>query len=126
VDLDDKPTYKALSYVWGAPIDLRKILVNGYDFYIRQNLFDFLQWFILEQDYCNIPIWIDQLCINQGALEERNRQVGMMANIYSMADEALIWLGLDLNRGMAFRAVEKVSDFHTSLVNLAQDLCGPL
>jgi hypothetical protein len=38
-----------------------------------------------------------------------------MENIYSMAKETLIWLGLDPNHGMAFRAVEKVSAFHESL-----------
>ncbi|ETS78119.1 hypothetical protein PFICI_10181 [Pestalotiopsis fici W106-1] len=41
------------------------------------------------------PIWIDALCINQGLIEERNHQVGMMNKIYSSAFFVWIWLGED-------------------------------
>jgi hypothetical protein len=38
---------------------------------------------------------VDSICINQRDIPERNRQVRVMANIYSEASEVLIWLGLE-------------------------------
>lgn len=42
-------------------------------------------------------LWIDQICIDQDnnpeKLEEKTAQVGMMAEVYSAADNVLIWLG---------------------------------
>ncbi len=37
--------------------------------------------------------WIDQLCIDQRNIPERNKQVAMMDEIYSRAKETLIWVG---------------------------------
>ena len=37
----------------------------------------------------------DVVCINQEDLEERNAQVRQMAQIFSRAQEVVIWLGLD-------------------------------
>ncbi|KAK3385795.1 heterokaryon incompatibility protein-domain-containing protein [Podospora didyma] len=39
------------------------------------------------------PIFIDQICINQGDVDERNRQVGLMGRIYGGCAEVLGWLG---------------------------------
>ena len=36
---------------------------------------------------------MDQICVNQGDLDERSRQVQLMRDIYSGADRTLIWLG---------------------------------
>ena len=38
-------------------------------------------------------VWIDQLCINQSDIEERNTQVALMADIYRNAHRTVIWLG---------------------------------
>jgi hypothetical protein len=39
--------------------------------------------------------WIDQLCIDQSNIDERNQQVSMMASVYSSAYSGLvIWLGV--------------------------------
>jgi hypothetical protein len=37
-------------------------------------------------------IWIDQVCIQQEIVEERNHQVSMMAKIYRNAEEVITWL----------------------------------
>jgi hypothetical protein len=36
-------------------------------------------------------IWVDAVCINQEDIEERNRVVGRMKDIYEGADEILAW-----------------------------------
>lgn len=36
-------------------------------------------------------LWIDSLCINQQDMQERNRQVARMADIYKFAENVMIW-----------------------------------
>jgi hypothetical protein len=38
-------------------------------------------------------LWIDSICIDQSSTEERNHQVALMGDVYSMASEVIIWLG---------------------------------
>jgi Heterokaryon incompatibility protein (HET) len=38
-------------------------------------------------------LWIDAICINQQDLEERGRQVRLMAKIYSRARRVILWVG---------------------------------
>jgi|SRR6266498_3420146 len=38
-------------------------------------------------------LWVDAPCIDQSNLDERSQQVYIMGDIYSHANEVLIWLG---------------------------------
>lgn len=38
-------------------------------------------------------IWVDMLCINQGDVNERSGQVGIMKSVYATADSVIVWLG---------------------------------
>jgi hypothetical protein len=49
--------------------------------------------------------WVDQICIDQSVLEERNHQVQMMARIFNQAKEVVVWLGASNEAGFV-RAVE--------------------
>ncbi|EXA46594.1 hypothetical protein FOQG_10985 [Fusarium oxysporum f. sp. raphani 54005] len=89
--------YHALSYTWGAPEGDGKptdsdscILVNGDRFYVQPNLFGALNRFE-EFDWY---LWIDAICIDQTSQREREIQVGIMNEIYSMAARVDIWLGV--------------------------------
>lgn len=104
-DLESSPRYKALSYAWGTSDRQQRILLNGRNILIRRNLYDFLKVFRQRRD--RGLIWIDQLCIDQFSVKEKNHQVGMMEQIYNYASETLIWLGLDPNSGLAFAAVHR-------------------
>ena len=88
--LDSLPPYRALSYMWGPDQPLTIINVEGCAFQIRQNLYAFLE--LYKRRHLSEYIWIDQLCINQHDLMERNSQVQLMGEIYSKAQEVLIWL----------------------------------
>lgn len=105
-DLDTMPRYIALSYVWGEDQGLRTIFVNSYEYQIRPGLFEFLQLFKTWDD-CR-PIWIDQICINQNNVEEKNHQVGIMEHIYRGAQETFCWLGQDPSLGLALSAARKL------------------
>lgn len=80
--------------MWGPPAAGRQIMVNGRSHLIRQNLFDFLLQAILEPSFLGATaLWIDQLCIDQHSIVERNHQVARMSQLYQSADCVLIWLG---------------------------------
>lgn len=96
--LDSKPTYKALSYTWGPPFDGltledQQVTVSGRVISIKGNLGHALRR--LRMPDTIEPLWIDALCINQDDLAERGQQVAMMAEIYRIASEVIVWLGED-------------------------------
>ncbi|KAI0514722.1 heterokaryon incompatibility protein-domain-containing protein [Xylaria bambusicola] len=123
VDLCDNPSYGALSYTWGPPLNVfrteeerRKtqsqlddpllqvtvpITCNGNALHVTENLFRFLcRW---REGLIHAPfegrsgenreIWIDVICINQNDLDEKNIQVSKMGDIYSKSQGVYIWLG---------------------------------
>lgn len=84
-------SYKALSYHWGDPDDTLPILCNGIEIHVTRNLHTALDQ--LKSAFPNgVTIWIDALCINQRDKIEQARQVAIMRDIYSRAQEVLIWL----------------------------------
>jgi hypothetical protein len=96
VDLDPDPEkcipYRALSYTWGSSANLQKIYINEKPFLVRLNLFNCLTE-LQRSGFCD-EIWIDQICIDQKIIKEKNHQVGMMADIYRSAVEVFVWLGV--------------------------------
>ncbi|KAH6882544.1 heterokaryon incompatibility protein-domain-containing protein [Alternaria rosae] len=90
--------YICLSYRWGNPAPSKKISIDGKDFAIRQNLFDFLT--AARENHASStpatlgPYWIDALCIDQSNVLERNHQVRQMGTIYTNALRVYVWLGM--------------------------------
>jgi hypothetical protein len=106
--------YYALSYTWGDPKDTREITVDGKKVSVTKNLRDFL-WQAREilstpledrqdvmplvtselaQNALNRALfWIDALCINQDDMDEKARQIPRMGDIYSKAQQVIVWLG---------------------------------
>lgn len=100
------PPYLALSYVWGDPNDTKRIRVNGQPFLVTVNLHATLMHLsqlssILREGIAKaagaakaeVYLWVDAICIDQGNLEEKARQVSRMGQVYSSALTVLIWLG---------------------------------
>ncbi|ERF70676.1 hypothetical protein EPUS_02542 [Endocarpon pusillum Z07020] len=107
-DLQDCPTYFALSYTWGPPLDTAKsraeyggvkrplTLRTGNHsgrLSIELNLFEALEQ-LIAAGYTG-RLWIDAICINQQDKLERSSQVALMGHIYSGCTRALVWLGRD-------------------------------
>lgn len=99
---DRTPDYRAVSYEWGPSSPLRRIYIDGQPLRVRQNLYAFLETFrtrlfkfqsnsIYEAE--TQWLWIDQICINQTVITERNHQVRLMSEIYSRAAYVYVWLG---------------------------------
>lgn len=64
----DPRSYCALSYTWGKPIFSSRIVCNGIELIITQNLSDALRH--LRDEHADRLLWIDALCINQADLDE--------------------------------------------------------
>jgi len=90
VNLDDKPIYKALSYVWGDPNKTLPILVDGKSYQVTVNCHAALERL---REIGEKTIWIDAICINQKDDDEKSQQVGFMREIYHCTQEVIIWLG---------------------------------
>jgi hypothetical protein len=86
----DRASYVCLSYQWGPPRRFVRIHINGAPFFVRPNLFSFLE------TVRKLPMtfyWIDAICIDQENLAERSHQVAQMGRIFSGAFLVYLWLG---------------------------------
>ncbi|KAF2865420.1 heterokaryon incompatibility protein-domain-containing protein, partial [Massariosphaeria phaeospora] len=91
VELSETLEFHALSYVWGAPKEKKKIYVDSRAFEATANLFSFLD--MAERGIHRMYWWIDAICINQADTDEKNTQVPRMDAIYSSASHVWVWLG---------------------------------
>ncbi|KAI5364716.1 Putative heterokaryon incompatibility [Septoria linicola] len=89
--LNAKVEFEALSYVWGDQQHTTAIQVNGFLFQAAKNLEEALRR--LRHPERQRILWIDAICIDQTDNEERTQQVGLMGEIYSQAQQVLVWLG---------------------------------
>jgi hypothetical protein len=68
-----------------------EIVLNGNLFRIGHNLN--LALLHVRSPTHPVDIWIDAICINQADEQERNRQVSLMAFIYTRATKVVAWIG---------------------------------
>lgn len=76
-DIAQAPLYQAASYEWGPAKSDRNICVNGRMLRIGRNLWLFLD-VLRRQEAASEFFWIDQICIDQKNVAERNHQVQMI------------------------------------------------
>lgn len=87
-NLEEKPFYKALSYVWGDTSQTATITCNGQPFRVTSNLDAALRR--LRNEERTGIFWVDAICIDQGNVSERNQQVNLMREIYAMVREQIL------------------------------------
>jgi len=98
---DVRGQFIPFSYVWGDAADTETITINGVSRNITRNLARLIRQTrallpdILARISWEKPalFWADAICINQGDIEERNRQVQLMGSIYGSAPTVIAWLG---------------------------------
>ncbi|KAI0890583.1 heterokaryon incompatibility protein-domain-containing protein [Annulohypoxylon maeteangense] len=92
IDLLDKPTFTALSYVWGPyHSPPHEICCDGSNIRITSNCRAALC--ALRRRFGPISIWVDSICMNQQDDGEKETQIPLMGDIYSLAVSVYIWLG---------------------------------
>ncbi|KAF2165767.1 hypothetical protein M409DRAFT_24053 [Zasmidium cellare ATCC 36951] len=108
---DDALAYSAVSYTWGNNPETAPMVINGHLVQVPANTEIALRGLLTQilrtthrEKHATEPtsgdqrlplLWIDALCIDQENLTEKSQQVAMMGEIYSRADEVLVWLGDD-------------------------------
>lgn len=101
--------YAALSYVWGLPDPDANttVVLNGHTVPAQPSLLRALQSFRERGD--EGYIWADAICINQADLDEKKTQIGLMGDIYRLAERTVIWLGPSSDDSeVAMRALEEL------------------
>lgn len=113
VDLDERPSFFALSYVWGTRSPQPDYIVCGpYMLPLTSNCYSALRK--LRERLATFTIWIDAICINQEDTDEKSRQISMMGDIFSSAGKVYVWLGegnATTDRAMAYLANTGFLDF---------------
>lgn len=99
-NFETHPPYRAVSYTWGDPDTTIAIILNGYQYHVRDNLWQFLD--VARDKFENKWLWIDALCIDQENVGERNHQVQLMRDIFSGALKVVSWLGSAAEESDAF------------------------
>ena len=91
VEDGESQSFEALSYVWGSDDKTDAIYIKGAPKRITTSLSSLLCR--LRQPNQSRRLWVDGVCINQDNLEEKGRQIELMATIYSVASRVLVDLG---------------------------------
>lgn len=103
-DLETAPPYIALSYAWEDPglqyqnltypvnVDEASIQVGRTLHTALIELRDKIQELSEVSPLVDFPLWVDQICIDQSNIADRNHQVMMMASIYQTAEMVIVWL----------------------------------
>jgi len=86
--------FDALSYVWGWAEVKEDVKVNGTRTYITMNLELALRR-LRNTEKAGL-LWVDALCINQTDVEEKNKQVMRMKEIYSVSRKVFVWMGEEI------------------------------
>jgi hypothetical protein len=85
------PSYEPISYAWGENAKLEHILCDKHNLPITANLFQALLHFrYVDKDRL---LWADGICIDQSDEIEKNHQVSLMGEVYSLGKRTLVWLG---------------------------------
>ncbi|KAF2231008.1 hypothetical protein EV356DRAFT_569951, partial [Viridothelium virens] len=99
VNLDDNPSFCALSYVWGTFSTPRHTVVcqgSSCTIEITTNCWSALR--NLSFTFGALTIWVDAVCINQEAQEEKLSQIPLMQDIYSRATVVYLYLGDNISQ----------------------------
>ncbi|KAK1826631.1 HET-domain-containing protein [Podospora conica] len=118
LDSPSEKPYAAMSYCWGPIPKQSSITLDGREVTVPQSAVHALRNVIRAPGE---RLWVDAVCINQQDLPEKGRQVAMMKDIYTHAQEVRIWLG-HLDDNTAVRALEAIRRIHEQCRRETNDL----
>jgi hypothetical protein len=114
VEITNAGIYEPLSYVWGDASRTHSIICNNASLGLSANLCYGLQRLRLPDK--SRRVWVDQICINQSDLDERNEQLRYMNTIYQNASHVLVWLGED-ESGVSAKSLALVEELSVILTD---------
>jgi Heterokaryon incompatibility protein (HET) len=120
VDLDQRPPFTALSYVWGTKsVPPKTISCGGSTVSATDNCYSALVH--LRRKLSIFTIWVDAVCIDQDNADEKSQQIPLMGEIYSHAQTVYVWLREGTprtDRAMNFLPKAGLLDFFPNTVDL--------
>lgn len=112
--IDAAPEYETLSYVWYTQIRASSFeLKDGTILHVTKYLKRALPY--IARHCMTGYMWIDQICIAQDDVLEKNHQVSVMRDIYSECYCVIVWLGELSMTPMSSAEVEMVFRSSTAL-----------
>jgi hypothetical protein len=110
--LEDALEYMALSYTWENGFNRQEISLSGNKRSVSANLVDALRQ--LRQEFGDLVLWADQLCINQDDYAEKASQIQKMRSIYERATRVIAWLGVSANDSdLVFDTLRRIDKYDT-------------
>ncbi|KAF2127482.1 HET-domain-containing protein, partial [Dothidotthia symphoricarpi CBS 119687] len=95
VNLDADPKYEAVSYTWaderGDRSQSKAIICSEKIMFVTPNCERAMRRF--RRRGLRRTLWIDSVCIDQETVREKNHQVSIMKDIYTLASRVLIYAG---------------------------------
>jgi hypothetical protein len=128
LDLERRPSFAALSYVWGAYApEPHDITCRDCKIPVTANCYSALLH--LRNRLGGFTIWVDAICIDQDNNAEKSQQIPLMNHIYSDAKAVYVWLG-DGNpasdRAMRYLAhAGKLEYFTKNATSTAEEFFSP-
>jgi hypothetical protein len=90
VTVNKRFPYEALSYTWGSSDRCHQVECDGFYLRVTSTLQEALR--TMRYPDKKRTLWIDQLCINQEDIQERNSQVAIMHLVYKHATRTVVFL----------------------------------
>jgi hypothetical protein len=103
--IDNRPSYDAVSYVWGDANITVLIRLHDTTRSVTTNLGLALRYLRLAEE--QRILWVDALCINQENNLEKNHQVRQMGSIYASAQQVIVWLGEEEDARHAYQSLDE-------------------
>lgn len=110
--LGNKPSFEALSYVWGSQDTQHILHCNSQILKVGPNLYAALCR-LRQSDRARV-LWVDKICICQADTDERGHQVSIMSDIFSIASSVIVWLGEAKPDTVAFDLLHRINNYKTS------------
>jgi hypothetical protein len=99
-------SYTAISYHWGDFTEKKTIILDGERVDVSDSAYQALQG--LRPYWRYEYFWIDQLCIKQDDMSDKEQQIPLMADIYKQSSRLIIWLGAAEEGWLAVNVVHRV------------------
>lgn len=97
--------YTAISYHWGD-FTKKTIILDGARVEVSDSAYQALLG--LRPYWSYKYFWIDQLCIKQDDLSDKEQQIPLMADVYKQSSRLIIWLGRAEEGWLAVNVIHRV------------------
>ena len=89
--IHDTPLFDPLSYFCGETTQQHGFKVGNTELQFNANVYNFISEYGARGSTGRL--WVDAVCIDQTTRAEKGQQIPLMSDIYSAAQETIVWFG---------------------------------